>query len=181
MEEFFGTVSTFLVFAGIYFIAKKINNYYSTHLPAPACYYYKALEAPLQNYLSNDTVKRILDTRRNDIRESFKKHKRNGRDVNQYHPLEWLLAEMPEKLPNSPHLCRTYAAVQLILDTEEMQNSWAYKTPGTVEILENIKLGQIKYLSAMMDDPEFPQCLICYPGDLFDRYPEYTPNRLKEQ
>lgn len=179
MEEFFGTVSTFLVFAGIYFIAKKINNYYSTHLPAPACYYYKALEAPLQNYLSNDTVKRILDTRRNDIRESFKNHKKSGCDINQYHPLAWYLAKMPEKLPNSSHLYRTYAAVQLILDTTEMQHSYSIKSPGTNEILESIKLDQLKYLSAMMDDPDFPQCLICYPGDLFKRYPEYTPNRLK--
>jgi hypothetical protein len=60
-----------------------------------------------------------------------------------------------------------------------MQHSYSIKSPGTNEILESIKLDQLKYLSAMMDDPDFPQCLICYPGDLFDRYPEYTPNRLK--
>ena len=179
MEEFFGTVSTFLVFAGIYYIAKKIYNYRSTHFPAPACYYYQALEAPLHNYLSNDTVKNILEKRRNDIRKTFKQHRACGDDVDQYHPLAWYLAKMPEKLPKSSHLYRTYAAVQLILDTTEMQRSQSLKAPGTDDILEAIKLDQLKYLAAMMDDPDFPQCLICYPGDLFDRYPEYTPNRLK--
>lgn len=196
MEEFFGTVATFLALAGTYFVGKKIYAAYDEYLPGPAELYYNAFARPFSSYMSVYEVEKMLKRIHGQLKWDYKQYKKEGGTPYEYYPFKVLYARgdgqyippsdryrLPEGACLERKLChQAWATCEIIerLDGRR-NNSFLVEDRETSKILNEIMEREMQCLASWIDDPDFPHELLFYDDNLFLRKQKYAPEAIKQK
>ena len=177
-------IGYFLAVVGFFCLCKLAHDAYLKYTPDPVKPYWEAYHDALANYLSNNRIKEMHDSRRLILKEEYKKHKGRGYNPSSFQPDSWY----SDKINGDPLAIRNsasaYAACQIIQDIDCKMRTPFPLSPQDPEysFLESVKKEQIKYLAPIIDDPSDPlnHLLFYSPSDLA-RYPDVCPESLKNK
>lgn len=177
-------IGYFLAVVGFLCLCKFAHDAYLKYIPDPVKPYWEAYHDALSNYLSNNRIKEMHDSRRLILKEEYKKHKERGYNPSLFQPDLWYsdkISGNPLSIRNSAN---AYAACQIIEDINCKIRSSVLLTSRDPEyaFLETIKKEQIRYIASIIDDPSDPlNHLLFYSASDLARYPDVCPESLKNK
>lgn len=176
-------IVSFLAVVGFLFLCKIAYDAYRKHIPDPVKPYWNAYESILQIYSSCHYIQNMLNDRRISLKNYYKERRRLGHSPDNFHPFTAVRNGIPEKPLNIPGAARAWAACQIILDiNQQIKLYHIHFSTDEYKLLESILKEQIKYLAAIVDDPDDPlnNTLFYYIDDL-TRYSDICPESLKKK